>query len=708
MPVDAYSLCPCGTGKKIKFCCPDLLGELQKIQRMLEGEQNLACLSYIERLQQQEPDRACLLAIKAMLLRATGQWEEAQANAATFVEKHPHNPTALAESAITTAVGQSGREALETLQRALAASNGRIAKRLYEAIGTVARVLLSEGQWLAGRALLQLQMSIHQEDPRPVEALVESNRSADVPLLLKDDLLLESCPDDVTWKARFEEALAPVAAGGWQVAAEQLAALAEEVPDSPVIWRDLAALRGRMADQPGCIDALRKLAATEIPLEDAVEAEALAMLLTDYPLGDPLEILSATWTIRDIERFQTGLTLEPRAVEVPLDLSSWDNGDSPPPRAAYLILDGPMPERAENLTLETVSRVLGQVLLYGRQTDREARLELIGVTRGDLQRVRTLFEEIAGDAFDREPMEEEVIAETSGSQQLLQGNWRLPADTTAGQFETLSAAYTHDALLNRWPQLTLGIFDGRSACQVAGDESCQVKLLAAVLVLQSWKEATPGEFDFNQLRSQLGLPLLEPIDPSEVKLENLPLLRLARVMTERASDEALRVGYRRALAFAAVAALEKFARTILERPSLAGSPEQLRSYRTLAEMERDPQQALRYIERGREAGQSAGQSCASWDLMELTIHLARGEAAQLERLVGHLQDRHIEEPGVAEALTRFLVSVGVIRPDGTPAPLPPEGQPPLTARAEAGAPPRRLWTPDSQQPGSGKRIWTPD
>ena len=23
MPIDAYSVCPGGTGKKIKFCCPD-------------------------------------------------------------------------------------------------------------------------------------------------------------------------------------------------------------------------------------------------------------------------------------------------------------------------------------------------------------------------------------------------------------------------------------------------------------------------------------------------------------------------------------------------------------------------------------------------------------------------------------------------------------------------------------------------------------
>jgi hypothetical protein len=50
MALDAYSFCPGGTGKKIKFCCPDFLPELQKIDRMLEGEQYMACLQHIERV----------------------------------------------------------------------------------------------------------------------------------------------------------------------------------------------------------------------------------------------------------------------------------------------------------------------------------------------------------------------------------------------------------------------------------------------------------------------------------------------------------------------------------------------------------------------------------------------------------------------------------------------------------------------------------
>ena len=57
MAIDPYASCPGGTGKKIKFCCPDLLSELEKIDRMLTGNQRRACLDHLaaNRAQVSEP-----------------------------------------------------------------------------------------------------------------------------------------------------------------------------------------------------------------------------------------------------------------------------------------------------------------------------------------------------------------------------------------------------------------------------------------------------------------------------------------------------------------------------------------------------------------------------------------------------------------------------------------------------------------------------
>jgi hypothetical protein len=131
MPFDSYSPCPGGTGKKIKFCCPELLSELQKIERMLGGEQYLACLKQVERLEQSHPSKACLWSAKTMLLRAMERIDEAQAAAATFLEQYPESPVALAETAILCAATQGGREAMPTLAKAMAASDTELHDRVY-------------------------------------------------------------------------------------------------------------------------------------------------------------------------------------------------------------------------------------------------------------------------------------------------------------------------------------------------------------------------------------------------------------------------------------------------------------------------------------------------------------------------------------------------------------------------------------------------
>jgi hypothetical protein len=444
----------------------------------------------------------------------------------------------------------------------------------------------------------------------------------------------------------------------------------------------------------------------DVPLEEAAEAEALAMLLTEVPLGDPLEVLSATWTVKDAELLQAALTLDGRVLGAGPGQASADEEGSPPPRALLAIFDRPLPEKDDDLYPETVSRLVGKAMLFGRQTDREARLEVNDVTREDLRQIRDLLAEVAGDAIDAEPAEEEVTGRVSASQRLLQRNWRLPGNKPAGPFDALVAAHMRDALLNSWPELELGVLDGKSARQVAGEQSYRLKLLAAVLVLQSWAELTPGEFDFNLLRAELGLPVLEPIDPREVDIERLPLVRLSRVMTEKASDEALRVGYRRAMVFSAAEALEKFARAIVDRDSLAGDEVQIQSYRTLAELERDSEKALEHLERGRSAAESAGMSSAFWDVMELTMRFARREGDRVGWLMEHIQREHIEEPDVAEVLAQFLVSVGVIRPDGTPAGKGARQDRP--AAAEPGTGDKvGLWTPGNEGAGGGKKIWLP-
>ena len=53
MTTDLYAKCPCGSGKKIKFCCKDIIADIERIERMIQGEQRTAALDKINKLLEQ-------------------------------------------------------------------------------------------------------------------------------------------------------------------------------------------------------------------------------------------------------------------------------------------------------------------------------------------------------------------------------------------------------------------------------------------------------------------------------------------------------------------------------------------------------------------------------------------------------------------------------------------------------------------------------
>ena len=312
MAIDLYSPCPGGTGKKIKFCCPDFLNELSELDRLVEGEQFAACLQRVDQLLERGPVRACLLATRADVLTALQRFEEVRANGEKFLQCFPDNPVALAESAVAAADADRCREAMEKLERAMAASGEMILHRVYEAIGVVADALMDNNQWLAARWLLLMQCDFLAGDEEPHRRLLELSRSAKVPLLLRVGRPLLPPPDGAPWANRLNEALAPLGHLGWSQTIEGLEKLAEEFPDAAAVWNNLAVVRSWATDRDGALAALRKYAALDVPLDDAVEAEMLAMALSGDPLGDLVEMVNLVWTVSDAEQLGEALLSEPR------------------------------------------------------------------------------------------------------------------------------------------------------------------------------------------------------------------------------------------------------------------------------------------------------------------------------------------------------------------------------------------------------------
>ncbi|MFW5692846.1 MAG: hypothetical protein ACOCWL_01385 [Thermoguttaceae bacterium] len=721
MPIDAYSLCPGGTGKKIKFCCSDLLPELQKLVRMIEGDQTLAALTHAEQLLEKHPDRACLMALRASLLRSAGRVEQLGPHAARFLEAHPNNQLAWAESAMAAALTGDCRRGAECVYRAMEFVESQLYSAVYEAMGVVAQVAVFQKLWGTARGMLRLQAKVSGEAEAPRRAITQLNVQANVPILLRASAPRQEIGQDVPWLDRLTGVMGLVQQGRFCRAEEQLAALAAEVPGEPFLWQWLAELRSALADTHGEAEALRRLAALDVSWDDAVEAEARAMLISDDPLGDGVDMLRIVWAVDDVEKLQAAVSLDRRCLALPEQATQRDPDDeSPPPRITFLVLDRPEAGASDEIGPHTLARPIAQARLFGKQTDREARLEVSGFLAEQRGEMESHVAALAGDALGK-ILEQEVIGRASRSVDLVEAEFTSPMGVNPETVRDAARQYRREAILQRWPDLSLGVLGGKSPRAVAAaspDEAQRRKLAAAVLTLESLVEADERDETFAELRSELRLPQPEPIDPEQMDIRTVPVNRLDRVLVEKLNDEDLTLAFARAASYQYLPAIRRCAAALAEREHLGASPERRHAIEQLAYAQPDLSKAMDYVELGRQACEAAGQSNVAFDFVEANLGLMHGIPHSIPQLIDHVQNTHLEEPGVRERLMELLVRMGLINPDGSPGPAALAAQQRSEMARAAGhggvgaaapaAEPGKLWTPESETGSGGGKLWTPD
>jgi hypothetical protein len=706
MPLDGYSPCPCETGKKVKFCCPDLLDDLNKIERMIAGDQRLACLEYIEKLEATKPDRACLLAAKIEILSDLKRFDELRQVVLRFAEKHPENPVALAELALLKAVEESPHAGALLMQRALRACHESMPNQVYSALGTLARILLSAGQPLAAKAHFSLMMTIAPDDEFPVSMVMQLSGAEMLPVPLRDVARLHPCPQGVSWSEQFAQAAVQTQRAEWTEAEKSWTELAAGAgQDSAAVWHNLAVVRAWLADLPGAVEAQRRWAALDVPLDEAVEAEALAQLLDADGAEPPLEVVVVPYPIAEMERLMAVLSADRRAAQAPVEQQE-PNATEPPARARFMLLDRARLESGVGVTAVDVPKVVCEILIFGRQTDREARVELEARRGEELDRARGLLAEIAGDSLGA-PGEPEVIDGESPVSALLSARHYLPPDTPVEVQQELAATFARTAILERWTSCPLRLLDGKTPREAALDAKYRVRLLAAILLLEDMAARHMRGFDFNELRTSLGLPSADVIDPSTVELSSLPLTRLARLDFAKLSDDDLLSVYTHAMLTRYRPAMVQAAREVVSRTALDGRLDKAEALGVLAENAASSDEALAYYGRAAEEAVRAGTSPAQWYLAEVPLRLMREDVAGFERLIRILTTKHAAEPGVREALMQIMYSLGLVGPDGRPTQRGPELAAASTAPAAAAAEPG-IWTPGAEAPQGGKSgLWLP-
>ena len=134
-------------------------------------------------------------------------------------------------------------------------------------------------------------------------------------------------------------------------------------------------------------------------------------------------------------------------------------------------------------------------MLFGRQTDREARLEVMGVAADEAPAVKEFLAELAGDTIDPQDTEK-VAGFWSASQRLLRPAWQPPQGAARNSSMIFLPSTCARRCWKRWPNVKLGVLNGRSPREAAGDEAAVVPLLATITVLEYWSSGVADTFDF--------------------------------------------------------------------------------------------------------------------------------------------------------------------------------------------------------------------
>ena len=333
MATDLYAKCPCGSGKKIKFCCRDIISDIERIERMLRAEQRTAALDKIEKLLTKHPDRPALLGLKAQVYFELKQIDDAKPVIDQLLEVEPDNPTALAMKAALAAIDGDVQLSLQLLHRAMRMSHGLFSQMVYKAyIGICAHLIQIEEVIAAYAHLITLVSITKGKDRASISMLMNVTSSENLPTIFQGLVISDKCPDNVMWKREFEVAIDIYRHGDWSEAASMLDNMTTRILDAPLLLRNLAILQTWTAQNEKAVKTFRLYSGLRgLELDEAVEAEACAQVLEPTSEEDIEEVVMLTHEIDDPDATMEKLLSNDTVETIPVG-SDPSDPDAPPPK----------------------------------------------------------------------------------------------------------------------------------------------------------------------------------------------------------------------------------------------------------------------------------------------------------------------------------------------------------------------------------------
>ena len=439
--------------------------------------------------------------------------------------------------------------------------------------------------------------------------------------------------------------------------------MAKRILDAAPILQNLGVLSAWLGQNQKAVKAFRALSRIrDVPLEERVDAEARALLLDQESEIGTIDIARRAYQLTETDRLMERCLSHPRLRQMPTPPSD-PQSDEPPPKAVFRLLDRPRPKPTPELQAAELPRAMATLTIYGRQTDREARAELVLSKSIYESATEELARELLGDDAG-EAVSEELIGKAPRLTVDIFGSIDVPTEIDLERKRTLLLELYEQSVLQHWPKVATPALGGKTPEEAVQEGQSRVPMMAMLAIFECMAHEQRWPLDTNSLREELKLPLIGPLDPNEVEIDRLPMHHFLRLDPAQLDDDQLLTAYRRAYALMFVDALRQLATEVIRRPSLEDRVDRVEAYDILSDIAPTTDEALEYLGKARKLATADGESPAQWLIDELELRLVRGEADRFMELIKEIQTRYMKEPGVSTALMELLTKYDLVTPDG--------------------------------------------
>jgi len=641
MSPDQYAPCPCGSGKKFKWCCQPIWIDINKAFEQDMAGQHDTAFKTIEAVTIAHPTNPEAWGRKAVLLARHERFEEAENAVQKAFEINPNYPFGLYLQGTFRMNEGEIPGALLLFRKAAEHIDPEARDLLGQVYTVIADCELRLNRPVAMHAAVRIASRLDPADEQLRQVLsAHFGDESKLPLSAKRDYTFLPAPAALTGEGRaaWDQALNKAATGRLGDAARAFEELTRADENNAAAWYNLAVVRTWLGDNRNALAALDRYVGLESDASRAAGAWSLGEVLRlGLGMEEHADVLEYSYLYRVADPNQVMLALQEWQKQrrlVPLQVDQ--------ERGVYQFL---VLERPVTLTADPASArlpKLGANLMLVQNA-----LRIWNTNADAVKRVRDELLQRAATGL----AEEQQDTETANFANILADALAFPADIAEeAEAHRRVREEFQKYFEETWPHKPLKSLAGVPPIDAASHPVLGRKLAGVVQFLEECASISAQPYDFNRLRRKLALLPGEAAQPGALVAPAGPDVgamstqELAGLPADSLNDDQLEQAFRSAIKLDARDVAGKFALALVARPPQAGKGDRYPWYSHLiglAVAEGNTDAALDFINDGVKADceHNAGQRRNDYELRRGQVHAKRGETDQAQEVFDRLIER---------------------------------------------------------------------